>query len=306
MFKNGAWGVEWPTLFMFVVTYTSWFAGTMLWEVSPLAAIGILSLAIAQFSSLQHEVLHGHPFASKSVNEAMVFPALTLVVPYNRFRDLHLAHHFDPNLTDPYDDPEANFVDPAVWATLSPFRQGLLRLNNTLFGRIFLGPILGTFRFVASDWRLIRANEPGVAKAWILNGVGVGMVLLWLNTFGNVPLLGYCLAAYFAYGLLKIRTFLEHRAHDACRARSVVIESRGPLSLLFLNNSFHVVHHSSPNLPWYKLPALYAEKREYYLRRNDGYMYRSYTEIFRKYLFRAKDPVPHPIWPVAKTGSEQP
>jgi fatty acid desaturase len=304
MFKNGAWGVEWPTLFMFVVTYGVWAAGTMMWDVSPYLAIGVLTYAIAQFSSLQHEVLHGHPFASKRVNEALVFPALTLVMPFQRFRDLHLAHHFDPNLTDPYDDPEANFVDPAVWATLPYGTQRLLRFNNTLFGRIFLGPIIGTIQFVASDWRLIRARQPGIARAWILNGLGVAMVMLWLVTLGNVPILAYCLAAYFAYGLLKIRTFLEHRTHDACRGRSVVVESRGPLSLLFLNNNFHTVHHSYPTLPWYRLPGLYAEKRDYYLRRNDGYMYRSYVEIFVRYFFRAKDPVPHPLWPVNKSPSD--
>jgi fatty acid desaturase len=45
-------------------------------------------------------------------------------VPYLRFRDTHLAHHHDPNLTDPYDDPESNFQDPAVWArTPGPARR---------------------------------------------------------------------------------------------------------------------------------------------------------------------------------------
>jgi 8-oxo-dGTP pyrophosphatase MutT (NUDIX family) len=31
--------------------------------------------------------------------------------------------------------------------------------------------------------------------------------------------------------------------------------------------------------------------------RNDGYRYASYGEIFRRHLFRAKDPVPHPLYP---------
>jgi fatty acid desaturase len=69
---------------------------------------------------------------------------------------------------------------------------------------------------------------------------------------------------------------------------------------LFLNNNFHVVHHMHPGVAWYKLPALYFGNRAHYLRRNDGYQYRSYAEIFRQFLFRAKDPVPHPIWPVEK------
>jgi fatty acid desaturase len=98
---------EWPTLLIFVATYALWaLATTVLWTLSPVLAILAAALAIAQFSSLTHEVLHGHPFRSQALSEALVFPGLTVFVPYLRFKDLHLQHHFDPALTDPYDDPE--------------------------------------------------------------------------------------------------------------------------------------------------------------------------------------------------------
>ena len=76
----------------------------------------------------------------------------------------------------------------------------------------------------------------------------------------------------------------------------MIIEDRGPLALLFLNNNLHVVHHMHPEVPWYRLPALYAARRAHYLRRNGGYRYRSYTEGIRAHFLRAKDPVPHPLW----------
>ena len=69
------------------------------------------------------------------------------------------------------------------------------------------------------------------------------------------------------------------------------------MALLFLNNNLHVVHHMHPRVAWYRLPRLFAENRARYLRRNDGYYYRSYAEVFRKHFLRAKDPVPHPLWP---------
>jgi fatty acid desaturase len=288
---------EWPTLLMIVACYGLWASGTVLWTSSPVMALILTTLAIAQFSSLQHEVLHGHPFRSQALNEALVFPALTLVMPYQRFRDLHLKHHHDPDLTDPYDDPESNFHDPAVWAGLSPVRKGLHRFNNTLCGRMLVGPLISCWALIRDDVHLYRDGTPGIARAWALNGVGVGIVLLWLIAVGNMPLLAYLVAAYFGYSLLKIRTFLEHRAHEAFRARTVVVEDRGPLSVLFLNNNFHVVHHMHPNLAWYRLPALYAAKRDHFLRRNDAYTYRSYGQIFRQYFFHAKDPVPHPLMP---------
>jgi fatty acid desaturase len=113
--------VEWPTLAVLAATYAVWmavtsFAGTL----GPWIAIPLLAVILAQHSSLQHEALHGHPFRNQRLNDALVFPALGLLVPYRRFRDTHLAHHHDPNLTDPYDDPESNYLDPAVDAPRPP------------------------------------------------------------------------------------------------------------------------------------------------------------------------------------------
>jgi fatty acid desaturase len=166
-----------------------------------------------------------------------------------------------------------------------------------------LGPAIGTYSFIKGDVALHRQGDPTILRAWVLNGVGVGMVLAWLWICASMPVWAYVIAAYFGYGLIKIRTFLEHRAHEAFRARSVIVESRGPLSYLFLNNNFHAVHHMHPKLAWYELPALYGARRDHYRRRNDGYIFASYAPIFRRYLFSAKDPVPHPIWPVHKSDS---
>ena len=296
--------VEWPTLLLLVATYSCWVLGTMIWQETAVLSVILTAVAITQFSSLQHEALHGHPLRNDAWNEALVFPALVLFLPYRRFRDTHLQHHHDPALTDPYDDPESNYVDPQVWAKLSPVKRVLLRLNNTLLGRITLGPFIGTWAFVAGDVRLISRGEPKVLQAWVLNFVGLVPVLLWLS-WVEMPLWGYALAIYLAMALLKIRTFLEHRAHESHRARTVVIEDQGPLALLFLNNNFHVVHHMHPAVAWYKLPKLYAERKAHYLRRNDGYRYRSYAQVFAQYLLRTKDPVPHPVWPVRKDGRDE-
>lgn len=294
-------GIEWPTLVMLALSYSVFAAGTLLWPVSGLLAVVVCAVAIAQYSSLQHEVLHGHPFGNQTLNEVLVFPALSFFVPYLRFKDTHLQHHYDPNLTDPYDDPESNYMDPAVWQRTSGPMRLLLRLNNTLLGRMVLGPAIGTWFFSGPDIAQMRAGNRRIILSWGLHALGFVPVLVWLWGFTEMPVWGWVAAAYLGYSLLKIRTYLEHRAHEAFRARTVIIEDRGPLALLFLNNNLHVVHHMHPTLPWYELPALYARKADHYRRRNDSYVYRNYAEIFRKYLFKAKDPVPHPIWPVRKS-----
>ncbi len=293
--------VEWPTLIVFAATYSLWaLATTWLWTLSPPLAILTAGLAIGQYSSLTHEVLHGHPFRSQTLSETLVFPGLTVFIPFLRFKDLHLQHHFDPALTDPYDDPESNYCDPAVWVQLNPVARLILRFNNTLIGRVLIGPVVSTVTFLTMDWRMAMTGNRRVLLGWAMHAAGLALVAAWLLAVGQMPVWAYLIAVYISMSLLKIRTFLEHRAHEAARARTVIIESRGPLSLLFLNNNFHVVHHMHPGVPWYKLPALYLGNRDHYLRRNEGYVYASYVDIFRQFLFRAKDPVPHPVWPVDK------
>lgn len=290
-------GVEWPTLILLAATFTLWaLATSLIYQSFPVAATLLAGFAIAQFSSLQHEILHGHPFRSRRLNEALAFPALTLTVPYGRFRDTHLAHHHDPILTDPYDDPESNYYDPKVWPTLPVSAKLLMQLNNTLLGRMTLGPLIGSFLWLRSEFTLAWHNAPGIRRDWALHAAGLALVALWLSATA-MPWWAYLLAAYLGHALLKIRTFLEHRAHEVARARTVIVEDRSPLALLFLNNNLHAVHHMHPAVPWYRLPATYAANRDHYLRRNDGYVYHSYAQVFARYFLRAKDPVPHPLMP---------
>lgn len=289
--------VEWPTLCVMIATYlTLGLATTWLADLSLPLAIFVTGLAVAQFSSLQHEVLHGHPFRNQALSDATVFLGVTVYIPYIRFKDTHLAHHHDPILTDPYDDPESNFLDPRIWLSLPKLGQALLNANNTLLGRILLGPAVSIWSFVGGDLRAVLKGDRHILKAWALHGAGVVIVFGWLWATGSMPIWAYLIAAYFGFGLLKIRTFLEHRAHDLARARSVVIADQGFFALLFLNNNYHSVHHSQPGLAWYRLPNLFAQNRDHYLARNDGYYFDTYAQVFRQYFFHAKDTVPHPLW----------
>jgi fatty acid desaturase len=296
--KDRAHTIEWGTLGLIAGCYGLWAVATYwFYDMSPVLTVVALAVLIALHASLTHEVLHGHPFRSKALNEALMVLPLNLCVPYNRFRDLHLAHHMNENLTDPYDDPETNYMDPAVWNTLAVWKQKVLLLNNTLLGRILIGPAISQTLFVTQDWRAARQGDRDVIKAWVLHGFGAVIVLAWIIGATQMPVWAYLIAAYAALGILRIRTFLEHQAHEKVRGRTVIIEDRGPLAFLFLNNNLHVVHHMHPRVPWYRLPALYRANKDRYLASNNGYRYASYAEVFRRYVLKPKDPVPHPLWP---------
>lgn len=296
--------LEWPTIVVAAISYGGFLIGVIGYEsLGWLLALAILTLAITLHSSCQHEVLHGHPFRSQRLSDMLVFLPIGLFVPYVRFRDLHLAHHFDPNLTDPYDDPESNYLDPAQWQRLPWGLRATLRFNNLLIGRILIGPMIGLSMFYARDLKSAVRGDRAVVRAYLLHLAGLALVLPFVAGFA--PLWFFALACYAAMAVLKIRTFLEHRAHDKVAGRTVIIEDRGVLAFLFLNNNFHAVHHAHPQQPWYLLPDLYAARRGAFLERNRGYRYASYRSVFAQYFLRAKDPVVHPLMPSdARTMAE--
>ncbi|HHZ07660.1 MAG TPA: fatty acid desaturase [Rhizobiales bacterium] len=276
--------------------YAAWFAaGFFLWPTYPVPALAVLAVTVALQSSLVHEVLHGHPTRNAYVNEAFVFFPLGLVWPYRRFKTLHLRHHADERLTDPFDDPESYYR--ALWQheELPAFLKVLLRVNNTMVGRFVLGPWLSSIGFVVGDFRAIAAGDRTIRKAWLLHAAGVaGTAGLVVYGFG-MPLWLYLLVpAWLGQSLISIRTFAEHQWSEHPDGRTIIVE-RSPLSFLFLNNNLHLVHHKLPNVAWYKLPALFRADREGWIARNKGYVYPNYFALLRDYAFRAKEPVVHPV-----------
>ncbi len=79
--------IEWQTLLILFLCYCVWMGATT-WLAGMWRPLGFAAttLAVALHSSLSHEVLHGHPFRIKVLNEALVFPAIGVFMPYGRFR----------------------------------------------------------------------------------------------------------------------------------------------------------------------------------------------------------------------------
>ncbi|WP_246082461.1 fatty acid desaturase [Rubellimicrobium rubrum] len=238
--------------------------------------------------------MHGHPFSAPMLNAALAFPALAQFVPYQRFRDTHLAHHQDATLTDPYDDPESHYLARGDWDGLPGWLRLVLDTNNTLVGRLFIGPIVGQTVWMGADWRAARSGNRRVIHGWLMHLPAVAMVVA-VVLLSPMPLTAYLGASYLGLSLLKIRRFLEHQAHEKARGRTVVIDDRRALALLFLSNNLHAVHDLHPRVPWYRLPELYRADPQRHLSLNEGYRYPSYAEIFARHLLQAKDPVPHPL-----------
>ena len=108
MAKEHSREIEWPTVGLIAAVYLVlisliWFHASLPWWV--ILPIGAYCAAL--HASLQHEVLHGHPTGNRLLNESLVFVTPTMWLPYHRYRQTHLSHHNDSNLTDPRLDPES-------------------------------------------------------------------------------------------------------------------------------------------------------------------------------------------------------
>lgn len=295
MDRNPQASVEWPTLGLISLTFLVW-GGTIAFAetLTLYLAIPILVVALTLHSSLQHEVIHGHPFRNRILGELLIWPGLGLFVPYGRFRDLHLAHHKDSDLTDPYDDPESFYFDESVYHTLPNWVRFVLAINNTLVGRLIIGPLVGTEGYLRTEiWQALQGDIK-IWRDWAIH-LASFIPIFWLVSQGTLPIWAYILSAYMAMSVLKLRTYAEHRAHEQSAGRSVIIEDRGIFAFLFLNNNFHAVHHAYPQVPWYDIPALYRSRKGEFLARNRNYLFKNYREVFGKFALRQKEPVPHPI-----------
>lgn len=289
---NGVAQVQWRTVLLFAMVYIAWLELTLASQQNTSWFVIPLFLVLTLHSSLQHEVIHGHPTPWQGVNSFFASPALGLLLPFERFEYLHLQHHRDWLLTDPFDDTESNFLSTSQWRSLSPVVQRCLTVNNTLSGRLIIGPWIMYARFFKSECRLLVNHSPGVLQAWGKHILGVLPVLLWLHWI-NMSVVVYVLAVVWpATSMLLLRAFTEHLpAHDM-RERSAIVRSGRLMGLLYLNNNLHRVHHDSPDLPWYDIPARYRER---YADIDGDHQIVGYLYLFKRYACRPRYSVAHPV-----------
>lgn len=287
--------IEWPTIGLIILAYAV--IGTLVWNQSvlPWWVLPVGAYFAALHVSLQHETLHGHPTRKRWINELLIFVTPTFWVPYGRYRDTHLQHHHDIDLTDPVRDPESYYLLPDDWAAAGTIKRFFFSANQTLAGRMLIGPAVSIIRFWSSEWVQIFRGDTYRLKEWALFGIGSAISLLLITEVAGMPFWKYyLLIAYPGISLSLVRSYCEHQAAESADHRTIIVESSPFWSLLFLHNNLHVAHHSKPALPWYKLPAYYAAERETLIAKNNGYTMKGYGEIFRRFLLRPKEPIPYP------------
>jgi fatty acid desaturase len=286
------WAVrEWPTWLVLFGSYAGWLGLTLAANAVPAVWLPMLGGALlALHGSLQHEAIHGHPTRSPRRNAWLAGAPLSLWLPYAIYRDSHLAHHRS-TLTDPASDPESFYVDAQHWSHLGGVRRALLWVTQTLVGRMVLGPPLIVGRTLIGELRILGC--PLRRRVWGWHAVAVAAVLVWVMVVCDLSLTAYVLNfVYPGLALTLLRSFVEHRSGSAkLEHNTAIVEAGAVLSLLFLNNNLHVVHHARPGLPWYALPAHLGRHAD--RARQLGTWYRGYGHVAWRFALRPKD---HPVF----------
>ncbi len=295
--------VEVPTLVLILGTYAWWLTITYaygvwpLWIVAPLGAV-VLTL----HSSLQHEILHGHPTRWRRVNRLLGIVPLSLWLPYERYHDLHLTHHINDRLTDPRDDPESAYWMPEDWAGLGRAGRALVWIQSTLAGRVLIGPLWRIPRFLRREVRWIIHDEHRARRYWVTHLLWCVPVVLWVTQVCGMPFWLYVVALVLpGNGILLIRSFAEHRARPAMHERTAIVEGSWLLGPLFLFNNLHSLHHEEPLMPWYDYNARYRQLRDRLIAANGGLVYTTYFDVARRFLFRPHDTPLHPTGGIPRT-----
>jgi fatty acid desaturase len=291
-----AWEI--PTWIVIVSCYTAFAALTLRHETIPWwALLGLGALVVCLHGSVQHETIHGHPTRSDLVNGLLGFLPLSLWMPFGIYKETHTRHHMDDDeLTIPDVDPESFYVREERWRKMGPVRRGLLWVNQTLLGRMAVGTGMLAVQFWYEEWRDILRGDTDNLLHWLIHFVGLAIVGWWVLVVCDMPAWKYvALFAYPGSALTLIRSFAEHRAVPEGPERTIVVDAGPVMSMLFLNNNFHALHHDRPSLPWYELRERFRQRRDAIIDRNGHYYFDSYLPVLLPYLVRPRS---HPVWPI--------
>lgn len=287
--------IEYLTLSLLVIAYLVWGLLTIFHASLPIwLLLPLLAVVLSFYGSLQHEVIHYHPLPWQRFNEYLASPPLALYLPFIIYRDTHRQHHVLEHISYPSKDPESYYLTHEAWQALPSWLQRVYIWNNTLLGRILIGPALGVSSFLLAEFKKIRAGDEYTIHAWLAYLPWLALVLTWL-LYWQFPLGVYAVACYVSISLTSIRIFAEHQAADKPEHRTIVVESNGFLSYLFLKNNLHSVHHKYPALPWYQLPRVYQQERDHILKENGAYVFPNYLALFKRYAWTPKEAVVHPL-----------
>ena len=258
------------------------------WAVPAFATFGMLYGGSAD--SRWHEYGHGTVFATNAANEAVYYLAAFLMLREpTMWRFQHARHHSHTSIVGL--DPEISIKRPARW------REIILNYVLLVNGPLMLWRVLqhaaghhdaytreivpaSMLRRVVWEGRAFLALLCGAVVAAAATGSIVPLLFVGLPTFYGAWLMWFFAVTQHA-GLRE--DVLDHRMST----RTVYINP--VLRFLYLNMNYHVEHHMFPTVPYYNLPALHEEIKQW-LPPPKPSLWSAYREILTALRRQHRDP----------------
>lgn len=252
-------------------------------------AIPLLAVLGAWHLSMQHEIIHGHPFTDQRINDALGSIPITLWIPYFAFKKDHIEHH-SSDLTNPALDNESYYVSQQQWDNAGPLRRAVWTANRTILFRMFVWTIVSTITYVVSVLKRAARGDASDRRTVVLHVIGVAAVV-YLVALSSMPVWQFALGTMYGGRILNaIRPFPEHKYQSGVETRTAMIMAGPFMSLLMLNNNLHIAHHEEPWVAWYRVKALSNRVNAVERAREAGVLYEGgYAEVFRKFSFMPVD-----------------
>jgi len=287
---------EWPTWLLLIGVYGGWFAVLLaspwlgLWPTT-LVMIPLLVL----WMSVQHELLHGHPTRFLWLNKTLGYAPFAVWYPYTLYRDSHLDHHRDEDLTLQGIDPESRYLSQRHWQQASAPVRALRWLGKTLPGRILFGAPQSLLGMAQEEFTRLRQGERKAWLMWLTHGAFTVLMFWFIARYSIVPVWHYVfLISVPTLSVGAVRSFYEHRPSERPEQRTVLNEASWPWTWLFLHLNLHLVHHDLPSLPWFYMQRVYHARREQWVARSGGFLVNGYGELFRRNSLTPIDSPQHP------------
>lgn len=282
---------DWRTLIIAVLVYGGWLATVFLHKQMPWwATFALLTWFGAWHLSLQHELVHGHPFRNSKLNAALASLSLTMWVPFLSFKRDHISHH-NTTLTHPKLDTESYYSMPEQWQHSGRFLRSIYWANRTIAFRLTVWSVFSTVQYFFADaWRAIR-NVDNARSAWALHIPGLIAITYIVNNLAGMSMVEYLVGGVFAsHSLNMMRSFAEHKTLGDESTRTAMIDAGRVMSLLMLNNNLHIAHHDEPSAPWYKVPEVAERLKAFERAQKINALYKGgYGELLRRFTFKPYD-----------------
>jgi beta-carotene hydroxylase len=254
--------IAWPT-FILALVVSAGFAMT-----AYLAASGQMSLWLAfplniAFAYMAytpvHEACHRNVVDAKHrhawLNDLTgIVAASVLLGSFHLHQLTHLAHHAHTN--DPEKDPDHVMASKSVWGML-------LGGVWVIFVHLRMGAKICRTRSDGMRRMLLGASQIGVALAavaWLAVSYDAAVALLC--TAGSALIAGMLLAVVFDWLPHHPHTSRERWEHTRVITFSPLVQRI--VDQLLLGQSYHLVHHLYPRVPYYRYKRVFEQLRGFF------------------------------------------